>query len=266
MFPIAIVAAVEPGINPLGLSGEPELVFREASRMGYDGVELVIKDPSSFDVNKVERLSEEFGLSVAAVGTVPTYMIYGLSLSSPEKRIREKAIERIKEYLEIGHRLNSPIIIGSVKGKPEDRRRGMENLKSSLRVCAEYAEKIEARILIEPLNRYESTIVNTLREAVNLRNELGSESIGVMADTFHMNIEERSLYDSIVEADGYLGHMHIADNNRLAPGEGHLDFNQVMAALDKIGYRSFLSAEILPLPNPREAAEKTIRYIKMILS
>ena len=266
MLPIAIVAAIEPGVNPLGLSGEPELVFREVSRMGYDGVELLIKDPSFFDIDRVKRLSEEFGLSIPAVGTGPTYTIYGLSLSSPEKKIREKAIERIKEYLEIGRRLNSPVIIGSVKGKPKDRKFGIENLKGSLRICAKYAEKIGARILIEPLNRYESTIVNTLKEAVKLRNELGSERIGVMADTFHMNIEERSIYDSIVEADGYLEHMHIADSNRLAPGDGHLDFNQVMNALDKIGYRSFLSAEILPLPNPREAAERTIRYIKMILS
>jgi len=266
MLPIAIVAAVEPGVNPLGLSGEPELIFREVSRMGYDGVELLIKDPSSFNVDRVERLAEEFGLSIPAVGTGPTYTIYGLSLSSPKKKIREKAIERIKKYLEIGRRLNSPVIIGSVKGKPKDRRRGIENLKSSLRICAKYAEETGTRILIEPLNRYESTLVNTLKEAVKLRNELSSEKIGVMADTFHMNIEEKSVYDSIVEADGYLEHVHIADSNRLAPGDGHLDFKWVMTALDKIGYCSFLSAEILPLPNPREAAERTVRYIKAMLS
>jgi len=266
MLSIAIVAAVEPGVNPLGLSGEPELIFREASKMGYDGVELLIKDPFSFDVDRVKRLAEKFGLSIPAVGTGPTYTIYGLSLSSPKKRIRERAIERIKGYLEIGRRLNSPVIIGSVKGKPKDRRRGFKNLKSSLRICAEYAEETETRILIEPLNRYESTMVNTLKEAIKLKNELCSKKVGVMADTFHMNIEEKSIYDSIIEADGYLEHIHIADSNRLAPGDGHLDFNRVMIALDKIGYCSFLSAEILPFPNPREAAERTVKYIKTMFS
>jgi len=259
---LAVVVAVEPEVKPLGLSGDAESVFKEISKLGYDGVELLIKDPAALEIDKIKNLAEKFNLSIPAIGTGPTYTTYGLSLSSSNRTVREKAIERIREYIKIGKKLNSKIIIGSVKGRPKEYRRGIENLKSSLNECAEYAEEIGTCILIEPLNRYESTIINTLEEAIKLKDEIGSEKIRVMADTFHMNIEERSIFESIIKADGHLGHIHFADSNRRAPGEGHLDFKQIMSALKKINYHFFISAEILPLPNQHDAAKITIEYIK----
>ncbi len=259
---LAIVAAVEPEVKPLGLSGDAEPVFKEISELGYDGVELLVKDPVTLEAGKIKKLAEKYNLSIPAIGTGPTYTAYGLSLSSSSRTVREKAIERIREYIKIGKKLNSKVIIGSVKGRPKDHKCGMKNLKSSLNKCVEYAEEMGTSILIEPLNRYESTIINTLEEAIELKDEIGSEKIGVLADTFHMNIEERSIYESIIKADGHLEHIHFADSNRQAPGEGHLDFKQIMAALKKVNYHSFISAEILPLPNQHDAAKRTIKYIK----
>jgi len=259
---LAIVAAVEPEVKPLGLSGDAKSVFKEISKLGYNGVDLLIKNPVTFDVEKIKKLAEKFNLSIPAIGTGLTYTLYGLSLSSPNRSVRKKAIERVREYIKIGKKLNSKIIIGSIKGQPKEYRDGIKNLKSSLSECVEYAEKIGTSILIEPLNRYESTIINTLEEAIELKEEIGSEKIGIMADTFHMNIEERSICESIIKADGHLEYIHFADSNRRAPGEGHLDFKQIVEALKKINYRFFISAEILPLPNQLEAAKRTIKYIK----
>jgi sugar phosphate isomerase/epimerase len=228
-------------------------------------VELLLKDPDKLDVKDVRRLTERFSLSIPAIGTGPTYTIYGLSLSSPRRTVREKAVKRVKEYLKIGKELDSPIIIGSVKGKTKCYQSGIRNLKDSLNRCVESAEEIGVQILIEPLNRYESNLVNTIEEAIELKEEIGSDNIGVMADTFHMNIEEKSIYDSIIEAGKYLKHIHFADSNRHAPGRAHLNFKRIIRALKEINYRSFITAEILPLPNQHEAAKLTIEYLKGIM-
>jgi len=261
---IAIVVAVEPYVKPLGLGGDFESNLMWASKLGYDGVELLLKDPGKLDVENLRRLTGKFNLSIPAVGTGLTYTIYNLSLSSPRRTIRERAIKRVEEYLKIGRELNSAIIIGSMKGKAKDYQSGIKNLKNSLKRCAEFAEEIGTRILIEPLNRYESNLINTLEEAIELKEEIGSDQIGVMADTFHMNIEEKSIYDSIIKASSYLEHIHFADSNRCAPGQGHLDFKRIICALKEINYSSFITAEILPLPNQRDAAKLTIEHLKNI--
>lgn len=86
-----------------------------------------------------------------------------------------------------------------------------------------------------------------------------------MGDTFHMNIEEQSIYDAIKNARRYLAHFHLADNNRLAPGQGHLDFKKIIKALKEIGYKGFVSAEILPKPDQYTAAKLAIEHIKSLI-
>jgi sugar phosphate isomerase/epimerase len=87
-----------------------------------------------------------------------------------------------------------------------------------------------------------------------------------LADTFHMNIEEAHITASLRTAGSELGHVHLADSNRQAPGYGHLDVHNVLGVLQEMGYRGYLSFEILPLPTFRQAAEDAIRTVKKILS
>jgi len=262
---IAIVASAEPGVESLGLRGDFESNLMLASKLGYNGVELLVKDPDKLDTDGLRETTQRFNLSIPAIGTGLTYTIYGLSLSSPNRNIREKAVKRIEGYLKVGRELDSAIIIGSVKGKVKNHHAGIKNLKDSLRRCTESAEDIGTYILIEPLNRYESNFINTIGEAIDLMDEIGSERIGVMADTFHMNIEEKTIYDSIIKAGSYLKHIHFADSNRLAPGQGHIDFRQIMDALREVNYDYFISAEILPLPSQHDAARLTIEHLKRLL-
>ncbi len=170
---LSIVVAVEPDVKSLGLSGDFESNLVEASQLGYDGVELFVRDPDKLDVENIRKLTEKFNLSISAIGTGLTYTIYGLSLSSLSRTVRKKALQRIEEYLKIGRKLNSCIVIGSIKGKVEDHQSGIENLRSTLLRCAEFAEEIGTRILIEPINRYESNLINTLDEAIKLKESYG---------------------------------------------------------------------------------------------
>jgi sugar phosphate isomerase/epimerase len=135
-----------------------------------------------------------------------------------------------------------------------------------LEECCKVAAGKAVTVFLEPLNRYESDYVNTVDDVLKIIRQLGLSNVKVLADTFHMNIEEVNLSDSLKRAGPSLGFVHLADSNRQAPGHGHLDIRGVLGALKELGYQGYLSFEILPLPTPRQGAEDAIRCVKGILS
>ena len=115
---------------------------------------------------------------------------------------------------------------------------------------------------IEPINRYETGLINTVASGLRLVDTIGLDNVGLLLDTFHMNIEEPSMIESMVAAGERLFHFHVADSNRWYPGAGHIDFNAIFSTLNSVGYQGFVSAEILPLPDPDTAAMKTVEYMR----
>jgi sugar phosphate isomerase/epimerase len=108
---------------------------------------------------------------------------------------------------------------------------------------AEHARSVEVGIFVEPLNRYEDGLINTLEQAVKLCDEIGDGSLAVCGDVFHMNIEERDVAGSIRSAGARLRHVHVADSNRRQPGAGHVDFRQILGALRTQDYDGWLALE-----------------------
>lgn len=102
------------------------------------------------------------------------------------------------------------------------------------------------RIAVEPWNRYETYLINRMDQAIAFVDEVARPAVGVMADTFHMAIEETDIAAAIRRAGARLTHVHLADSNRAAPGYGHLDFAPVLAAIADIGYEGWISYELLP--------------------
>jgi sugar phosphate isomerase/epimerase len=250
----------------LGLRGNFEECVKTAIELGYGGIELFVEDPTRLTFQEIKKLIKSYGLEVPAVGTGPTYVQFGLSFTSSNAEIRGKAVKRIRQYIELAEKVESNIIIGSVKGKYEtDYKDGWLCLKDCLEKCLEVAARLGVHMLLEPLNRYESNIINTLGEALRLIEELGSEWIRVMGDTFHMNIEERSIYGAIKDTREYLQYIHFADSNRLAPGQGHLDFKEIINSLKEINYKNFLSVEILPIPDQHRAAKLAIEHLGTLI-
>jgi sugar phosphate isomerase/epimerase len=113
-------------------------------------------------------------------------------------------------------------------------------------------------VVLEPLNRYESTWFNRLDEGVELLRTLETRGIRLLADLFHMNIEEANIAGALRDAAEYIGHVHLADSNRRAIGWGHLDGAAVGRTLREIGYRGYLTAEIFPRPDTDAAARQTV--------
>ena len=120
-------------------------------------------------------------------------------------------------------------------------------------------------MLLEPINRYETNVINTVEQGLEFIERTGLGSLKLLPDTFHMNIEERSLENSIRMAGDKLGSLHLADSNRWAPGMGHLDFKGVLSALQEIGYQGPLGVEVLPEPDDLTAARQAITHMRHLM-
>jgi sugar phosphate isomerase/epimerase len=141
----------------------------------------------------------------------------------------------------------------------------MDYLLDCLQECARAAMEEGVRLAIEPINRYETDLVNTVDEGLELIRQVDVSSLGLLLDTFHMNIEEPDIEESILRAGKHLFHFHLADSNRRHPGAGHLDFTSICNVLKSTGYTGWVSGEFLPYPDADTAAERGIKYLRPIL-
>jgi len=244
-------------------SGNLENKVRIIASLGYDGVELAIRDPGMLDVSSIRTLLKKCGLQLAAIGTGQAYVDEGLFFSSTDAGITKQAIERIKGHIDLAAQFESQVIVGLLRGEGiKNKFFSADQFKKSLREICAYAEKKNTRIVIEPINRYETSLINCVREALDIIQEINSASLYILADTFHMNIEEQQLPSTLTIAAPKLAHVHIADSDRWYPGHGHIDFEAIVTTLKQINYQGFLSGEMLPKPDFETAAKKTIQYMK----
>ena len=234
--------------------------FATAAAIGFDAVELFLPGPDFVSVDEVKSLAAAHGLAIAAVGTGAGMLRHGLSISDADEDQREAAINFVFAMIDFGGQLGAPAILGSMQG-----RGSLELLASGLRRCGDCAAKHGVPFIYEPLNRYETNLFNRLGDAAKFLELHDLENVVLLADLFHMNIEERDLATAIREAGRHIGHVHFADSNRQAMGYGHTNPIRVIAALREIEYSGYLSAEILPLPDPETAARKTISSLRSLL-
>jgi len=244
-------------------------LFKMAAGMGYDGLELHISDPRMADASFLKELAVSHGLEIPAIGTGPTYTSHGISLLSGPS-VRKRAVDRLQEYIKLAGDLEAVVIVGLIRGRLSGGRftryRAWKTIQDCLSRSARVAEQNGVTLAIEPINRYETDLINTVAEALKMASDIDSESVKIMADTFHMNIEEASIADSLRQSGGRLAHFHVADSNRLAPGKGHIDFASIISELKGIGYAGYLSAEILPKPSVEQAFLDTIQYLKPLMT
>lgn len=256
--------------GPIIMRGSATEAFALASQLNYDGVELHIRHPSQINRDEVKKLADKYGLGIPTLGTGMAATQDGLTFSDPDSEVRRRAVIRIKEHIALAAHLNSAVTIGSINGRlgndPQKRPIHREGALDCLQQCSKAAAGAGVTILLEPLNRYECDYLNTLEEGIRVIREIGMPSLKLLADTFHMNIEEADITASLRTAGPELGHVHLADSNRMAPGYGHLDVRGVLRVLRDIGYQGYLSFEVLPLPTFRQAAEDAIRTVREILS
>lgn len=235
-------------------------------QMGYDGVELAVRDAALLDVSDLQKMLKENRLVVPAIGTGQLFGEEGLSLTHTDPKIRHQTIMRLRHHIKLAGKFSAVIIIGLVRGNriPENNPEWVENwLIEGLKECASIDKKV--RLVIEPINRYETDILNTVNQTLQLLERVKMDNVGMLLDTFHMNIEEPSLGESILNSRDRLFHFHVADSNRWYPGAGHINFDEIFQVLDEIEYEGFISGEMLPLPDPDTSARKMIEFIRNLI-
>jgi sugar phosphate isomerase/epimerase len=131
-----------------------------------------------------------------------------------------------------------------------------------LRECSASAFGLGVRLALEPINRYETTLINNVAQGLELIERVAADNFGLLLDTFHMNIEEADIEASIRQCGTRIYHFHVADSNRWHPGAGHLDFKAILEALESTGYESWVSGEFLPKPDAETAARQGITYLR----
>ncbi len=238
---------------------------RAAAQMGYDGVELMIRSAEDCDREELAQVLSDNGLELAAVSSGGGALSRGLSMCSPDPRVREQAREFAAEIIEFAGSFGAPVVFGMLRGGVEpglDRATALGWLREAMNEAGLRARKHGQNILIEPQNRYEINLINRLDEGVQFIESLDVDNARILADLFHMNIEERSVCAALREAADYIGHVHLADSNRRAPGYGHMDFAEVARTLREIGFDGYVVAELQPYPSPHEAAKQAIQCFR----
>lgn len=263
-----VISCPDVRYGPLALlSGTFADKVARARALGYHGVELMVRDPSTLDAGEILAVLQENELEVAQVVTGELFGADGLSLVAPSPDLVQRARQRIADVIAFAARFGAQVNLGRFRGRVDALPTPEQGHAAMLERIGEVADLAAAqgiRVTLEPLNRYECDFVHSAQDGIRFVGELGRRNVGLMLDLFHMNIEDHSIEGSLEEtvAAGLLWHVHVADSNRRYPGSGHLDIPAAWRTLKRCGYVGYLSAELLPLPDPDTAAERTIAYLR----
>jgi len=251
------------------LSGSFDEKLEKAARLGVDGVELLTADPARLDPAALRNSLQVCNLPVAAVASGAVAFSAGLTLLHSDPAQAEQARARLYALIDLAHALQAPLVtVGSFRGRlagaaPD----GRQHLADLLCQAADYAAPRGVRLVIEPLNRYETDLIHNSTEGLAFLEQAQHPGLGLLLDTYHVNIEESSWTAPFRQGmvSGKLWHVHIGDNNRLPPGCGLIDFKAILAALHQAGYPGYLSAELLARSDPDQAARLSVEFLKNIL-
>jgi len=256
--------------GPFVLWDDVAVACQKAARLGYDAIEIFPPAADTLNALPLATMLDDHGIKLAAVGTGAGWVKHRLTLVDPDPTVRRKALDFVRAIIDVAGAHGAGTIIGSMQGRyggDLSAADGRKYLLDALDECGRYAAQYRVPLIFEPLNRYETNHVNTVAAGMALIQALGAEpNVCLLADLFHMQIEETDVAASLVAAGAMIGHIHFVDSNRRPVGLGHTDFRPIMAALRAIDYQGYLSAEAFPYPNSDSAAEQTIRAFRYWVS
>lgn len=250
---------------PVLFQGNIESNIPLIREMGYQGVDLFVEEPQAKISRDAVKLLKEYGLEVGVV--MPAALAgKGLFLGSRETDIREEIIVKMKEIIAYASEVNGMVSLGLVRGSllgEDTYEEFYKRFAGSIEKLLPFAERHGVDLVIEPINRYEINTLNSSEEAFYFIESTGLP-VYLMLDTFHMNIEDRSIEESLYLCKDRIRHIHFLDSNRLAPGMGHLDMERIFEVLEEIKYRGFLCLEALARPDGVTCAKKGIEFFRKI--
>lgn len=235
---------------------------QRAGKLGFDAIEIFAPSTDAVDAGALKPMLEANGLVLAALGTGAGMVKHGLSLTNPDAEHRKRAIAFVNNIVSKAGEFGASAIIGSMQGRwggDTDKATALGYLGEALEACGSHAAQFNVPLIYEPLNRYETNLCNTVDDGVKLLESISCDNVVLLADLFHMNIEEEDIAAALRRGGKHIGHVHFVDSNRRPTGCGHMDYAPIAAALKEIDYQGYACAEALPYPDPQAAAESTIK-------
>jgi D-psicose/D-tagatose/L-ribulose 3-epimerase len=251
---------------PLGLStfvlaspfSDADLgLFGKVKSFGYEQVEVCIEDPGRLTASAVAKAAAEEGLSVLVCGAFGP----DRDISHEDEQRRRGGTGYLRHCVDFAAAVGSTLVSGPMYA-PTGQARLLDagaraaqwaRATESLAQVAEHARAANVRLAVEPLNRFETDLVNTVEQGVRLCADVGADNVGLLLDTFHMNIEEKSLPAAITTAGPRVFHFQASENDRGTPGSGHIAWEEIVAALRGIDYAGSVVVESF-LPTVQEIA------------
>ncbi len=247
--------------SPLTDANAPDLL-RHVAELGFEAVELPLENVGDLHVEALRPVLDETGLVPCLVGA----MAPGRDLvRAPDARIRETQ-DYLRACVDLAHSVSAAAVCGPFYASTgrvwrmddEERQSVYEELRANLEPVVSHAAEAGVRIGIEPLNRYETSVVNTVDQGLEALGPLLGDHLGLALDTYHLNIEERSSAEAVRRADGHLVHLQVCGNDRGAPGGDQTDWGALLIALDDVGYVGPLVIESFTADNAAIATAASI--------
>jgi D-psicose/D-tagatose/L-ribulose 3-epimerase len=209
--------------------------------MGFDLVEVPIESTTDLDYRKGGEIARANRLAVSVCAAMGP----DRDLIHPDESIRTNGMNYVRHCIDATHTLGAANLVGplySAVGRTwqqtaDERKRDLDLLVRQLRDLSAYAGERGVTLCVEPLNRFETSFLNLASQAIEVVDRVDHKACGILLDTFHMNIEERSIGDAIRAAGGRMRHLHTCENDRGAPGSGHVPWDEVAKACRDIGYK-----------------------------
>lgn len=220
-------------------------LLSEIKSHGFDGVEVSLIRPEAFEGAAIRRALEDHALSSTVCAVLPPE----LSLIAEDDLTRKRALTHLSECIKLTAEAGAEIIAGplySPVGYLPGRRRTPDEWNHAIEAYQQLGPVLDmysVNLCVEPLNRFETYFLNTTADAVALCEAVGHARVGLLWDSFHANIEEKDLGDSIRAANQHIKHVHTCENDRGIPGSGHVDWNGLFLGLSEIGYDGWLTIE-----------------------
>lgn len=259
---IATTGTLAAGGTFLVYHGPYREIIPRMARAGYKYVEMHIFDSAEIDREELWETLRANDMVLTSIGTGSVYDRLHYCLGSADPAVRKAAIRHLEQHMITAQPDKAMVIIGLIAGRVSDCNNDLEefkkNLTESLYQLDRLAETYDVPLCLEMMNGFESDWLNRIEEGVEFLKANDFKRIKLHIDTVHMNIEEADIGQAIRGGAGYIGHVHIADNDRWYPGHGHYDFWETLEALKDIGYDGALALETNCYPCEDVSAEKSL--------
>lgn len=249
-----VLFSINVGVFPMMFDEPLTKAIPRMADIGYDAVEIH-GEPDEINTAELKEMLETYDLESSVCGLY--WMHKQRDLTNASKEIRRHALQYIKNCAKMAYEIGANILIviptSIFKTKAESTfEKAWSWAVEGLREAGKFAANLEVKLAVEPLNRYETYFINTIEQGLQMIEEVALDNVKIMADAFHMNIEEKNPANAIRNAGKNILHFHVADSNREGPGRGHTDFKSIFDALKAIEYQGYLTIEVFKGLYPEE--------------